>query len=652
MKYRPEIDGLRALAVTPVVLFHAGFSGFSGGYVGVDVFFVISGYLITSIILNELQQQRFSILNFYERRARRILPALGFMALLTTIGAYLLMPADLLTGYSASLINVATFTSNFYFYLSSGYFATAAELKPLLHTWSLAVEEQFYLFFPLLLMLMWRYPVSRLITCLVMMSLASFFYGQYLLSQDAQDANFYLIFSRAWELFCGALLAFINLNKWQSNRLISEAGSVLGLGLIVYAVIRLDHHTPFPGYATLYPVAGTLLLLAFTSGHSLIGRLLSLKPLVYLGLISYSWYLWHQPILAFLKMKVIGAMPVMHLSTALVASLVLAMLSYHFIEQPFRKKHRFSRQHIFTGSAILLAAMIIIGVTGHHYQGYPDRFDAVQYQKSTSPMHGECNTRGQDYLPPSQACEYLGEDITWAILGDSHIVEPAYALARRLKTHNQGLLHLEFTACPNGYTLELKHPAGCSDWSKEAVAEILSRDHIKNVLVAYRYSMHLFGADFSQYPTPPDKSPRNNLTAEFRRHMKGTAREQYWHSFKHTIDVLLQAGKRVHIIYPIPELPVSFDQAATPLSVFSDETILNLEQATTMEFYLDRNRYILSKLDALPYDDQLIALKPTEVLCDDRHCTAVRGDQALYRDDDHLTVHGADLIIQMIELNP
>lgn len=231
--YRKEIDGLRAVAVLPVLFFHAGFAGFYGGFVGVDIFFVLSGYLITSIILADLQQQRFSIVNFYERRARRIMPALFAMLTLTSMAAFCLLSAKELQHYAQSLLAVITFVSNIFFYLDSGYFAPAAEELPLLHTWSLAVEEQYYVFFPLLVAWLWQWRQASLVPVITIIAVASFSWALWLAQQGEADANFYLIFSRSWELMAGSLLAFVTLDNIRTTRWLREAICLVAmLGLL------------------------------------------------------------------------------------------------------------------------------------------------------------------------------------------------------------------------------------------------------------------------------------------------------------------------------------------------------------------------------------------------------------------------------------
>ena len=250
MNYRREIDGLRALAVVPVILFHAGFEWFSGGFVGVDIFFVISGYLITSIILSGKQDGTFTLLRFYERRARRILPVLFFIMLACLPFAWLWMPPHEMVEFSRSLIAVPLFVSNILFWRETGYFATANELKPLLHTWSLAVEEQYYLLFPLFLLLTWKLGRRWIVALLAVMAILSLVLAQWG-SMNSPTASFYLLPTRGWELLIGALVAFylsrgIKVENSNKQKAINQAGSLLGVLLIGYAAVTFDKTTPFP----------------------------------------------------------------------------------------------------------------------------------------------------------------------------------------------------------------------------------------------------------------------------------------------------------------------------------------------------------------------------------------------------------------------
>ena len=361
LAYRPEIDGLRAVAVLPVLLFHAGLDAFSGGFVGVDVFFVLSGYLITSIIVSEMQAGTYTLVGFYERRARRILPALFAVMACCIVPAWVLMAPHQLKDFSQSVVAVSTFASNVLFWLQSGYFEPAAELKPLLHTWSLAVEEQYYLVFPLMLMALryvgWR-AWKPVLTVLAFASLAL---AQWSASRYP-ESNFYLLHTRAWELLGGALMALQGPRLATVAGRLAPAGAWLGLALVLAAIVFFDRTTPFPSLWTVVPVGGTMLLVTLAETGSGVGRVLASRPLVALGLVSYSLYLWHQPLLAFLRIRQgdpqLGAASI---AGFMVLSLLLAAVSYRWVERPFRSRARVPRWSIFTLSA---AGILMFGMLG------------------------------------------------------------------------------------------------------------------------------------------------------------------------------------------------------------------------------------------------------------------------------------------------
>ncbi len=649
MEYRKEIDGLRAIAVLPVILSHAGISWFSGGYVGVDIFFVISGYLITSIILEERKRNTFSIINFYERRARRILPALNVVLIFTTIAAYIFMPAISLKEYSQSLVSVATFSSNVFFYMMSGYFSQASAEKPLLHTWSLAVEEQYYLFLPIMLVLVGMLGKRWLISSVLLMAGASFIVAQGLLSTDAVDANYYLIFSRAWELFFGSILAFISLPKLSVARWKMDLLSIVGISMIAYSVVSFDSETPFPGFYTLVPVLGTCLIIVFADSKYFIGRILSHNVLVFVGLISYSLYLWHQPLFAFVRMKSIGEPSAYLFAMAILSTFILAFLTWKYIERPFRNKVKFTRAFIFRSSAASIVVFFSVGLAGHFYKGFASRFDMPSYTDSItfSPKREECHTTGKNYLRPSEACKYFGDNITWASFGDSHTIEPAYALAKRLERYNEGLVHLSFSGCAPSFLFEVKLP-GCTEWIKESLSYLENTKTIANILIGFRYSSFLYGGDHDFYPSLPDLNPAFQFANLSRPLNAREARELYWTSLEAVISKLIAAGKNVYILYPIPELPVNIHKAVTSFSVLGNTTMLDLERSVSAQYYYRRNEFIIRKLDSLPYSEHLHAIKPVEIICDENFCPAVKGGNALYFDDDHLSVAGSTLLIRSI----
>lgn len=355
------MDGLRAVAVIPVILFHAGIAPFAGGYVGVDVFFVISGYLITSIIWNEIKSGQFSLSRFYERRARRILPPLYLVLILTVPFAWLWMMPGMYKDYSEGLIGVITFVSNVVFWLQTGYFAPVAEENVLLHTWSLSVEEQFYLIFPIFLLIFSVRSRFWLIITLSFGCIISLAFAEYS-SYINPTSNFYLLPSRAWELGIGALVAFI-----RAPPLIPAIKSTLaaiGILLIIGSIVFLNENTPFPGVWAIPSVVGAALVLAFSHQNEPVGKVLSAKILVSIGLLSYSAYLFHQPLFAFSRLLNDGQIQLWLIGFLIFLTFILAQISYTFVETPFRNKQQVSLGTLIATLSSLALLLLAVGSFG------------------------------------------------------------------------------------------------------------------------------------------------------------------------------------------------------------------------------------------------------------------------------------------------
>lgn len=375
MLYRPSVDGLRAVAVVPVVLFHAGFSAFGGGFVGVDVFFAISGYLITSQIISEMDSGAFSLAAFYERRARRILPAMFFVMLACLPAAWVWLLAGEMKEFSESLVAAATFTSNILFWRQTGYFEAAAELKPLIHFWSLAVEEQYYIFFPLFLIALSRTRRNKVVGLIAVVALTSFALAQWG-SVHRTTAAFFLLPTRGWELLSGGALAvtYGKLDYLRRTPGFGEFASAAGLSLVLFAVFAFDKNTPSPSVHTLVPIVGTILLLSFATDKTLVGRTLGSPILAGLGLISYSTYLWHQPLFAFARLETANQPGTPLLLSLSVAAVVLAYFSWKYVETPFRQRDRVGRRQIAAYGLSAAAAFIAFGTLGTITAGFSHRF--------------------------------------------------------------------------------------------------------------------------------------------------------------------------------------------------------------------------------------------------------------------------------------
>ena len=377
MKYRPEIDGLRALAVLPVIFFHAGFHAFSGGFVGVDVFFVVSGFLITKIIVTEKENNTFSFRKFYERRARRILPVLLFILLLCMPAAWLWMfPRDV-KNFSLSLMAVVSLSANLLFARQSGYFDTQAELKPLLHTWSLAVEEQYYLLFPILLVGLWRFGKFKIISTLALLSSLSLLLAMWASIHKPAYAYF-LLPTRAWEISIGAIIALLaKENAMASNVSIWKQGlGIVGALMVAGSIAFYDKHTPFPSAYTLVPAIGTALILCYATSATIIGRILRFRIFVFLGLISYSMYLWHQPILAFAHHANYIENSIIGIFGLLILTVLLSYISWRWLEQPCRDSRKIDKKVFFLCIGVASTVIFAFGLIGVKTNGFEKNFIA------------------------------------------------------------------------------------------------------------------------------------------------------------------------------------------------------------------------------------------------------------------------------------
>ena len=369
MKYRPEIDGLRAIAVIVVALFHCEFILFSGGFIGVDIFFVISGYLISSIILSELKNNEFSFTNFYARRLRRLLPVLYFIIIIfIPVGYYLLLPLDF-EKFGKSISIVSIFCSNILFWAQTGYFDDAAISKPFLHSWSLGIEEQFYIVYPIFLYLIFKHRIKDMLKIIFSLFIISLLFAIYC-SYNHPNFGFFFLPSRVWELIVGALSAlYINLklNLFLKNNY-NQLLSALGLIGIIISIIIFDSVTYWPSYNALLPTLSTSLIIIFSNKNTLAYKILSLKPLVKIGLISYSFYLWHYPMLSFSKHyfeahSYLGYNIKLINSIICMFSLILAYFSWKYIENPFRDKNKLNSKTIIISSIILSSVFFIFGLS-------------------------------------------------------------------------------------------------------------------------------------------------------------------------------------------------------------------------------------------------------------------------------------------------
>lgn len=662
MVHRPEIDGLRALAVLPVILFHAGFGLFGGGYVGVDVFFVISGFLITSIIVAEQRAGRFSIVRFYERRARRILPALFVVMLVCLPAAWFWMLPQEAAAFGRSLLAVSVFLSNLLFWRTSGYFDLAADEKPLLHTWSLGVEEQFYIVFPLLVAMCWRLGVRRLGLLLMGMGVLSLLASQWALERYAV-ASFFLAPFRAWELLVGALLAlgsdarlhFRPVAAWPAWALQTLGG--LGLVLILVPVFVYDAATPFPGWRAVPPVLGTGLVLACAGPGHAAGRLLTLRPVLWLGMISYSAYLWHQPLLAFARLGLVNQPAPWVMGGLAGLSLALGHLSWRYVEAPFRRGSRWSRRAVFVGSAAGTGLFIVLGGVLVASQGLPQRWPL-----QTRALIEPAKTRVEG-CPPLDAWLHVcrigqaGAPGVVALLGDSHAYALASALDERLA--KDGLAgYVVHTSChPIPGVFDSREPttperqAYCAEANRKLLA-FVNQPEIRSVLVAIRWTARLYpmgpaaeapAFDNGEGGVERDLPFRRNLAADASGHIGDAATPK--------ADALtgylqrLASLKTTVVLDPVPE--VGWTPPRLNLLAVATGGTPPAQISTAWARYQARNATAISLLHSVQARG-LRHSQPQDWLCNREipgRCMVQANGLLYYADDDHLSMLGARRVV-------
>ena len=605
MNYRPDIDGLRALAVIPVVLFHAGLAGFSGGYVGVDVFFVISGYLITRLIHDEMTDGRFSIVQFYERRIRRIFPALfAMLAASVAAAAFWFMPVDF-DAFSDSLAGAALSVSNFVFWREAGYFAGPSDLKPLLHTWSLGIEEQFYVVFPLAMLVLHRHARRYLPAVLVAAVLVSFALSVWGTRHHA-GAAFYLLPFRAWELGLGALLA-VGVLPTVRHRMAAEFLAAAGLLLILVPVFTYTADTRFPGWAALAPTLGAALLIHVGPLAGVVGRILRWGPLVSVGLLSYSLYLWHWPLIVFTRYLMPADLD-LATSCALVAgSLAIAYASWKWIEQPFRRtRAQRQRRSVFAAGGGAIAAMVALAAAGTLTAGLPQRLSprAQQYAAMLDKhKYFGIYDRGGCFLDYDQsAADYdpaqcLTADQPGGVLiyGDSF----AAHLFPGLRQIDQADAVRQYTAtsCRPIRTANVR----CNAVYDRFLSEVLPQARAKTVVV-------------SAYWLP---------------YFERLGAEEFHTRVAETVAAIQAAGKHVILFGQTPTYyrPVPYTMALAGATV---------NRLPARDAHLTN-----AALGQIAADTGAVFLNPYELACDGNSCVAASDGEAYHWDFGHLTLPGS-----------
>lgn len=652
LEYRPEIDGLRAIAVLSVIGFHL--FGIKGGFVGVDIFFVISGYLITKILISEINSGNFSFIGFYARRARRIFPSLIvvlFSCFVIGWGTLLSSEFKLLGKH---IFSGAIFSSNIVLWFESGYFDRVSDLKPLLHLWSLGVEEQFYIFWPLLLVFgfRWRWPIILFIAILTG---ASFFGNLYISSVNSTFA-FYWLPTRMWELLSGALLAQLtntnagnsSIYKYISHQLIGQLLSTLGLFLIVLSLIYVESRNPYPSYWALIPVMGTMLILLGGKESWINQHLLSNSLMRNIGLISYPLYLWHWPLISFSKIMNNGLLDRTHKLICFLLTFLLAYITYQFIE----KKLRYLKGY--KGPLYLSVSLLCIGFIGLGvFWGdgintrYPHQEKIYRQSISIDEKIVSFDSK-QGCQRHFKALDFSGEcwvadktkPPTILIVGDSHAISYYPGLAYQYHLHGENLQLIARGACVPLLGIETHRnglPDVCADIMSEIYEYAVSQKSIKKVLIAFRGPWYLHGGGSSYLKRDPNPIFLQGLNLE--------------QSIINTHDYLSSAKKQIVLFLDNPELGFHpkecFDIRPVRLRAGGVRENCFVTESEAMSIAKNYRAKISNIYNHIP---NMKIFDTFDYFCRDGACPAIKDGKLLYDDDNHLSLNGAHILAQQFML--
>ncbi len=661
MKYRADLDGIRAIAIALVIFFHYGASSVTGGYIGVDVFFVLSGYLIGSNIFSQLDKNSFRFVTFYFRRLRRLFPAYAAMIVVTFLFAYWIMLPLEFREFGQSLVASTIYLSNVLFYFESGYHDASAHTKPLLHTWSLSVEEQFYVIFPIVAFLAGTYLKRHLAAIIVSLTLISFLFGVFWISRDT-SAVFYLYPFRAWELFLGVILALKIVPNFPGRRTCAVAAFV-GLMLVIVPAVIYDSTTPFPGVAALWPCLGTVLLIHAGTHQNWASSLLSRSLPVFTGKISYALYLWHWPVYV-LYVYAIAREPglydsVLMLSLTVVASLV----SYYFIESPIRYgtlSFANSISKVFTATAAASVAAIAAGLYIHTTNGMPSRLDARTnaFAAAAGDLFGDlsdCETFGNEVLANIEYCT-VGDPLTaeeyTLVWGDSHagMYRPGYS---EVLSGNQFDSLIAWTGgCPPVFGLAKDETASSATtdekcyYRNEAIRDLIDDDaRINSVVLLGRWSYYLHGSGIGV-----DDHNKIEAWPMEARAGHGVDQDQYVASaLTNTIAELSARNIRVFVIEQPPEFSsYRAQQVAIGMmrGVLDDDQLGNLTQEP-YSGVMHRQGLVQAALDKLEQDGHVTVLRTHHYFCEPEFCSLMLDGLPAYFDNNHISTEGSLRISDM-----
>lgn len=666
MKYRADIDGFRSIAVLLVILFHFELGNFSGGFIGVDIFFVLSGYLISSIVFEQIRNSAFSFSGFYFRRIRRLFPVYVLVMLCTFIAAYWIMLPQDFREFGKSLLASTFYISNILFYLSSGYFDTASHLKPLLHTWSLSVEEQFYLIFPLLAWLLAKLNSRHLFSAFLLLTVVSFTSAIYYIQLD-ESAAFYLYPFRAWEMFLGTLIALKPLPISRSA-LTRQISASIGILCIAIPSFTYTPSTLFPGWAALLPCLGTMIIIDSSKlSKTWLSNTLSRAPFVYIGKISYSLYLWHWPVFVLYSYSKPNGTDIFDTLLMLALTFAASVLGYLLIEKPTRSGNiRLFKTAAPTYLSTLALSIVLAGLGLFVYKkdGLPSRLDpqiatlalaTSDFLKDTS----HCFESDNSAIPGLDYCEYgkpLEAENYVLVIGDSHAGAMMPGVKKAFLGSGVDVLQIWFAGCPPIFGIEKDESVSSTivdqectlrnQRTKQFIEE--NQNRISSIVIIGRWTYYVNGGGIGY--------DQENSIAIWE---EGSQKDEMisnatamLSAFDKTLRSLNSLNKKIFVVEQPPEISnfmgrtlaielitgqQSYESALADLA-FETLSSVNARQGVINQFFEDQMKA-----------GNLSILKTHEYFCDSQKCSAFIGDTPGFADNNHLSAEGSRKISDMFQ---
>jgi peptidoglycan/LPS O-acetylase OafA/YrhL len=659
--YRPEIDGLRTIAVLSVILYHAqivvfGHDFFKGGFVGVDIFFVISGYLISRILLSELfEKGKISFLQFYERRARRILPILFTVFIVSFPLAYKYLLPNQFIEYAQSILSATFFGSNIFFYFTNTqYGAEDSLLQPSLHTWSLGVEEQFYILFPIVLLLAYRFAKNHLVSIIAVLILISLFYADWQSTKNTQ-LNFFMLTSRLWELGIGSLLAFYELKYGRvKHELLNQTMPLFGFAMIMYAIVFFNNQTPHPSFITLLPTLGTALIILYSVNTTdLVSKVLSWKPIVGVGLISYSLYLWHYPIFAFARIADTNGLHNDEKYLLILLTIVLSVISYFVIEKSFRNRQFLNIKKFSVAILLLIIAVLGMNCKIIWGKGFIDRYHNTIAEKminvewvklrnpSYLPQNQNITSKIDDKLFKDSICykRRIAKDgcifgsVEFITLGDSFVGSLEPTLLNELHKHKIGLQTNQYPQCvylSQRYSRSDNENHPCLEVNHERDKYYKTLDKSKIFIV------------FHASASIDNLESKNKLLNN---------QDSKWSDHFNQLEILLSLGHKIIFVYGQPKPKINSRKLINELKILNyiGPSLYGAENKMLVE---KKFLYLQKHLDKISKNANFATVKIYDIFCKSsgqKMCfDLIENIGPLYNNGEHLSHYGAQLVVDAI----